>query len=164
MRNFRKERHNPIELINNFWPNATTEHITFDPSLKKGDYSINKESGGDGTMMFTIEMLQDCLINIVNMESVCLSTVPENWDDVIGMRYTVGLMKHATVFGMIKLKCSKTNKYPGQLERVRMPVKCEYIYKDNPNENKINTVFVPDRLCGVCTGPRNKKRRAKTGG
>lgn len=129
MHGFRKEHHNPIELIKNFWPEANVDHITFDPELIKGDFSVIRQSGGDGTLTFTIEMLQKGLVGIANMTSFCKSTEPTDWSKIKEIRYTVGKMGHATVYGMVELRCSKTPKYPGQRERIRMPVKCEYIYK-----------------------------------
>ena len=127
MGEFKKEKHNPIELIKTFWPNANVEHITYDPKLKKGEYNVIRQCGGDGTLAFTLEMLQKGLIDIVNGHSFFKKTEPD-WGKVKYIKYTVGDIKHATVYGMIKLKCSKTQKYPGQRERIRMPVKCEYIY------------------------------------
>jgi len=128
MSEFKRERHNPMELIDSFWPEANVSHITYDPTLKKGDFNVIRQSGGDGTMLFTIEMLQKALIGIVTMQSFCVSTEPKDWSKVKSIRYTIGKMRHATVFGMILLKCSKTHKYPGQKERIRMPVKVEYVY------------------------------------
>lgn len=127
MSDFKKERHNPVELIKQFWPDANTDHITYDPELKKGEYNIIRQCGGDGTMLFTFEMLQKGLVDIVNGYSFFKKTEPD-WSKVTGIKYTVGDMKHVTVFGMIKLISSETNKYPGKIERIRMAVKCEYLY------------------------------------
>lgn len=127
MSDFKREKHNPLELIKNFWPDADSSHIKYDPSLKKGDFNIIRQSGGDGTLAFTLVMLQEGLLNIVNKSVFCTSKEPD-WSKVKDVIYTLGDMKHVTVFGMIFLKCSKTHKYPGQRERTRMPVKCEFIY------------------------------------
>ena len=127
-RNFMKQRHNPIDLIKEFWPGASVDHITYDPDMKNGEYDIIRQSGGDGTVMFTMEMLQKGLIGIANANSYYRLTEPEDWSKVKQIKYTVGPMRHVTVFGMIYLACSKDRKYPGQRERIRMPVKCEYIY------------------------------------
>jgi hypothetical protein len=125
---FKKQTHNPIDLIKRFWPEADVSHITYDPKLKKGDFNVIRQSGGDGTLTFTLEMLQKGLIGIVKMESFCKSKEPSDWSKVKAIKYTVGSMRHATVYGMINLRCSSEHKYPGQRERIRMPVKCEYIY------------------------------------
>lgn len=127
MSNFKREKHNPLNLIKNFWPDADATHIKYDPNLKKGDFNIIRQSGGDGTLIFTLEMLQEGLINLMNKQSFPTSNEPD-WEKLKDITYTLGDMKHATVFGMIFLKCSKTHKYPGQKERIRMPVKCEFIY------------------------------------
>ena len=125
---FKKEKHNPIELIKNFWPDANVSHITYDPKLKRGDFNVIRQSGGDGTLSFTLEMLQKGLIGIVNMQSFCTSKEPSDWSKIKAIKYTVGSMRHVTVFGMLKLRCSNDRKYPGQRERIRMTVKCEYVY------------------------------------
>ena len=130
MSNFKKERHNPLDLIKSFWPEADVSHITYDPNLNDKDFNVIRQSGGDGTLLFTLEMLQKGLIGIVNMESFCKSNEPSDWSKVKSIRYTIGSMKHATVYGMIHLGCSSERKYHGQRERIRMPVKCEYIYSN----------------------------------
>jgi hypothetical protein len=128
MGDFKREIHNPLDLIKRFWPDADVSHITYDPNLSDKDFNVIRQCGGDGTLLFTLEMLQKGLIGIVNMESFCKSKEPSDWSKVKSIRYTIGSMKHVTVYGMIKLRCSSEYKYPGQRERVRMPVKCEYIY------------------------------------
>ena len=130
MSDFRKELHDPMELIKQWWPDADTSHITYDPNMKSGDrdYWRIEQSGGDGTMLFTIEMLQKALIPLLNKTTSFKGAEPDDWSDVKDIHYTIGKIRHATVFGMIYLKCSKNQKYPGQRERVRIPVKCEYVY------------------------------------
>ena len=129
MNNFSRERHSPIELIKYYWSEADVSHITYDPKMTEGDYDIIKSSGHDGTRVFTDRMLQEALLGILNMVSFFKPKPPKDWEKVKGIKYTVGPMRHATVFGMIKLKCSEGGqKYPGQRERVRMPVKCEFVY------------------------------------
>ena len=78
--------------------------------------------------MFTIEMLQKALLPLLNKTTFFNGNEPEDWAKVKDIKYTIGKMRHATVFGMIYLKCSKNLKYAGQKERVRIPVKCEYVY------------------------------------
>lgn len=125
---FRKQKHNPIELIKKWWPDADIRHIEYDPSLIKGEYEIIRQSGGDGTMLFTIQMLQEALLPILRMESLFKPKIPENLEKVKAIHYKIGPIKHAQVFGMIYLRCSKTQKYPGQRERVRIPVICEVVF------------------------------------
>jgi hypothetical protein len=126
--NWKRAKLNPIDLMSDYWPKAKLEHITFDPTLTKGQYKIIRQGGGDGTLLFTSELIQDCLINIVNGSTYFKPTEPL-WYKVKGVRYTIGKLSHATVFGKIYLKCSKAQKYPGQIDRVSMPVNVEYIYK-----------------------------------
>ena len=130
MSDFKKELHNPMELIKEWWPDADISHITYDSNMKSDerDYWRIEQSGSDGTVAFTIEMLQKALIPLLNKTTFSKITAPEDWGKVKDIKYTIGNIRHATVFGMIYLQCSKTNKYPGQRERVRIPVKCEYVY------------------------------------
>jgi hypothetical protein len=126
--NFKKERHNPIELMKLWWPYTDLSHIDYDPAMKKGEYNIIRQSGGDGTAIFTIQMLQETLLPIVNKQSFFIPKEPSDWSKVKNLRYKIGPMLHATCFGMINLKCSKDRKYPGLRERVRMPVCSYFIY------------------------------------
>ena len=128
MSDFKRERHNPVELIKEFWPDAPVNHITYDPEMLEGEYNVIRQTTSDGTLAFTLEMLQRGLIEIVNMQSLCIPTKPKDWSKVKAIKYTLGKMRHATVFGNVNLPCSSTRKYPGQRERIRMPVKCEYIF------------------------------------
>ena len=59
MSDFRRVKLNPIELIEEFWPEADHSHLTYDPNLKmrNGQFDIIRQCGGDGTLMFTVEML-----------------------------------------------------------------------------------------------------------
>lgn len=129
MRNFRKEKHNPVELIEQLWPGASTAHITYDPDMKKGQYDIVRQSGGDGTLLFTLEMFKKGLRDIVQGLSFYKPSEPKDWSEIKEIKYIIGPMRHVIVFGMIELACSKDKKYPGLRERIRMPVRCEYVYK-----------------------------------
>jgi len=133
MSSFQKKTHNPLDLIKQFWPDADVSHITYDETLRKGDFSVIRESTHDGTLVFTLEVLQEALLGLVNGTSYC--TLHDiDWDKGVYIRYTVGSMRHAVVFGDVKLGCSDTQLYSGQKERIRMPVKCEYVYKEKINE------------------------------
>ena len=125
---FSKQRHNPIELMKKYWPNAGISHIEYDPNMKKGEYFIIRQSGGDGTMLFTLQMLQEALVPLINMQSFYKPKDPGDWSGVKAIKYKIGPMRHVTCFGMIFLKCSSDHKYPGQRERVRIPVSCEIVY------------------------------------
>ena len=127
---FTKQHHDPIELMKSYWPDADISHITYDENMKPSDrqYWRMWNIGGDGTLLFTIQMMQKCLLPLINGNCFYLPEGPEDWSKVKGIKYTIGRMSHATVFGMIKLGCSNDRKYPGQQERVRIPVKCEIVY------------------------------------
>lgn len=129
MAKWARERLNPIEHIKSWWPEADISHIEHDPKMKSRDrdYWIIRQSGGDGTLAFTIGMLQDALIPLVNKTTFFTRTKPD-WDHVVDFRYKIGDMRHVTVFGKVALRCGGV--YPGLKERVRIPVKCEYITKE----------------------------------
>jgi len=128
---YKKRYHNPIKLIKTYWPEADIGHIEFDPEMGRadGEYCRIEQCGHDGTAMFTIEMLQRSLLPIVNKATHFKGTEPD-WSKVKDIRYKVGPICHAIIFGYLKLRCSESNKYPGQRERVRYPVKCEYILEN----------------------------------
>lgn len=131
MSNFKKKIHNPIELISSFWPSAYHRHISYDPHFRRDerDYWIIRQSTHDGTLVFTNELLAKTLINLVRMESYHASREPDR-GRLKMIKYKVGPIMHSTVFGRVKLSCSKTHTYPGLSERTRMAVKCDYIYKE----------------------------------
>jgi len=117
MSNFRRDKYNPKDIIKQFWPNADSSHITYNPDLKDSqrDYWVRRETGHDGTLYFTYEMFQKALIELMNKHSYCSSRPPE-FEKVKDIKYTLGPMKHSVVFGQIKLKCSEEDFYPGQQE------------------------------------------------
>tara|TARA_R110000751_G_scaffold152946_5_gene258118 strand:- start:1313 stop:1708 length:396 start_codon:yes stop_codon:yes gene_type:complete len=131
MSKFKRERHNPIDLMKQWWPDVDISHITYDPSMKPSErqYWRMGNSASDGTKIFTIEMLQKSLLPLLNGTSTYRPEEPKDWSTVKGINYTIGNISHAIVYGMIYLDCSKTQKYSGQRERVRIPVRCEYVYK-----------------------------------
>ena len=128
---FSREKHNPLELIQKWWPDADVSHIEYDPNMVRGYYSIIRQSVGDGTLLFTIQMMQEALLPLVNQQSFYKKNPPDDWSVVTGIKYKIGAMKHATVCGMMFLKCSKEHKYPGQRERVRIPVICEILTQND---------------------------------
>lgn len=129
MKGFKKQKRNPIELAKKLWPELTDDHlahIEFDESLKphKGQFDIVRQTGHDGTMIFTVKMLQDVLINPIKMQSHFKGETPD-FERLRGIKYRVGYIYHSTAFGMVDLKIGR---YPGQVERARMAVICEYVY------------------------------------
>jgi hypothetical protein len=121
MSNWTRERINPVEeLKRRGWP---TDHITYDPNMRKGDYSINRQQTHDGTMLFTMQMIEEPLALLAFRQTFHKPREKEFLDNEEGVRYVVGPMRLATVFGTVKLPCSETSKYPGQRERLRLPVR-----------------------------------------
>ena len=128
MSNFERKRYNPLDLIKQYWPHANTSHITYDPKMRDEMFHIRRGSAHDGTMLFTLENVQRALIPLVNKESAAKNVPPDPNRRLVDIRYTVGDLRYAVVFGRAKLPISETHLYPGQRERVTIPVKCEYIY------------------------------------
>lgn len=128
---FEREIYNPKELIAKLWPNANSSHITYDEKFNNvdRDYYVRRQTGHDGTLIFTYEMFQKAFVELMTKRAFAVSRPPDISKKLVDIKYTVGPMKHVTVFGKIKLRCSETNLYPGQKERVKMAVKVEYIYK-----------------------------------
>lgn len=124
MKGFTRERDDPLEMMRAFWPDADLEHITYDSAMLAStrDYWRLAEGTHDGTATFTIRTLQRALLPLVNMESAARNPPA----DAIGVKYTVGPLRLATVFGTVELKIGR---YPGQRERARIPVKCEYVFE-----------------------------------
>jgi len=128
-----REKHNPIELMKSLWENLdekSLSHITYDPKMKDSsrDFFMIRGCGGDGTLYFTISMFEDSFLPLLNMVATHASNPPDQDKTLKSIHYTIGTVRHATVYGRIKLRCSKTNLYSGQRERVRFPVKVTYIY------------------------------------
>lgn len=124
--NSKKDKYDPIDLIKKWWPDADISHITYDKDMKigGGDYLRIEQSGGDGTLSHTIQMIQKSLLPILNKESFTRNNEPSDWSKVKDIKYVIGPISHATVFGMVNLRCGGS--FSGQRERVRYPVKCDY--------------------------------------
>jgi hypothetical protein len=119
---FGRHRIDPVMWMRKLgWP---TDHITYDPKLRKGEYQIVRGSTHDGTLLFTHELLGKALEPLADKSSYYKPREAEftadTWHKV---RYVVGPLKLATVFGEVSLPCSDTMKYPGQRERVRIAVR-----------------------------------------
>jgi hypothetical protein len=129
MSNFQRVTHNPIELMQKLWPDLKQDHIIYDENMKNADrdYWVIRQTGHDGTLYFTYEMFMKAFIELLQKQAYTKSNPPD-FKNLKDIRYTVGPMKHVTVFGDVYLKASSEHKYPGQRERVRMAVKVDYIY------------------------------------
>jgi len=120
----RREYFNPIEWLTA--RGADCSHITFDPSLRPLDaeYRIIRGCTHDGTVMFTEELIAKTLVRLVTRETYFRDTEPADWSKVRDIRYTVGLARRAVVLGKVNLPCGR---FPGQRERIAVPVRCEYV-------------------------------------
>ena len=126
---FSRDYHDPIKLIKMYWPDADIGHIEYDPDMKpsEAEYYKIKQSTHDGTMLFTHELLQELLVSLVNMSTHYTPTEPKDFSKVEKIKYKIGKIRHSIVFGMVNIN---GRKMPGQKERVRLYVKCEYVFKE----------------------------------
>jgi hypothetical protein len=115
---------NPVEWLERFW-GINAPHITFDPVVKP-QYRIIRSSTSDGTLIFTLQMLASAFDPLVAQDSFYKPNPPT--EDVKEIQYVLGWARHATIYGSVWLPCSKTHKYPGQHERITIPVRCSYVY------------------------------------
>ena len=124
-KNYQKTKFNPLVLINRLgWK---CDHISFNPALKHSEHDFFRIRGSshDGTFIFTYEILEMLLSDLANMQSFSLKNPPADDKKLIGIKYELGWIKLATVFGTVDLPCGRV---PGQRERARVSVKCEYVY------------------------------------
>lgn len=117
-------KHNPLDVIKDVWLDADTSHIKFNPDIEM-EYSIIRSTGHDGTLIFTAEMIRKALLPLVAMHSYFKPTTP-NFNKLKKITYTVGWMVHTSEYKEGMELCCGT--YPGILEEIVIPVKCEYIY------------------------------------
>lgn len=124
--NFERYLEDPMELMRGRF-GFDPYNITYDPSLWKGDYSIVRQQTHDGTFSFIFEM-QAKIFGLLLLRRSFHVANPPDLKRLRDIRYTIGKLRTAVVYGLVKLPCSDTILYPGQRERYRLPVKVEYIY------------------------------------
>lgn len=107
-------------------------HITYDPTLtpRSCEYRIRRGSTHDGTLAFTLDLIKEALRPIALKSSFYQTTEPADWSAIADVRYTVGPLRLAAVFGDVDLPVGR---YPGQRERVSLPVRCEYVTATPPS-------------------------------
>ena len=122
------ERINPMDLIKKYWPNVDISHIEYNPHLKPSakQYYRAEQCRHDGTVIFTTEMMQKCLAPIINKQTYFKPTAPSNLSAVKDIKYTIGMMRYIVIHKRIKINCGYID---GQIERVKVPIICEYITK-----------------------------------
>ena len=121
MSDFRKERlslEDVMKILEAEW--TGDPHITYDPDLVQ-QYKIIRQQSHDGTQMFTWQMIRDSMLNLFHMNSYYrpMGLPPED----CYIHYTVGTIRLVTVHGYVDLPAGR---YPGQRERIVIPVTCEY--------------------------------------
>lgn len=102
------------------------EHITFNPNLNKRNgatYEIVRNAKHDGTAIFTMDLLLQTVKNLALKKS---KDSRQDLTNAIDVKYEVGLISLATVFGIVDLPIGR---YPGEKQRSRIPIKCTLIYK-----------------------------------
>lgn len=108
---------NPLELIQSYWPDADASHITYDPNMVVGEFNIIRGSTHDGTMLFTIEILQRTLLPVVNGTCCNKSNQPPTG---VRLFYTIGpILLEIEYSGIVDLPVGRR---PGQIEQATMPV------------------------------------------
>lgn len=113
---------NTIEFISKFLenngypPKLQLGHIEYDSSVNEDfEFEIIREANHDGTLLFTIQLLEDVVEPIIRKRAVHKSYVNEPLKDVT---YKVGDIKLESRFENYR-----------QYETVTLPIKCEYIYE-----------------------------------
>lgn len=121
MSDFRKERLSLEDIMKILEAEWTGEpHITYDPDLVP-QYKIVRQQSHDGIQMFTWQMIRDSMLNLFHMNSYYkpMGIPPSD----CSIHYTVGTIRLVTVYGYVDLPAGR---YPGQRERIVIPVTCEY--------------------------------------
>lgn len=97
------------------------EWITYDPSLVP-QYHIRRGSAHDGTALFSVELIAKAFAPLLRRESYFKPM--GDFDPSRELpRYTIGPLRVAAVFGTVDIPAGR---FPGQRERVSLPVRCEY--------------------------------------
>lgn len=98
------------------------DHITMDPNLRSrdADYRIIRGCLFDGTAVFADETIARALAPLV-MRASYDRKHPPSVEQRSGMRYVLGLMRIASVHGLVDLPAGR---YPGERMRVCVPVRC----------------------------------------
>lgn len=95
--------------------------ITFDPDVQH-QYRIIRSTTHDGTAIFTDELIGEALNLLLTGASYFVPDPPNGRTP----RYVVGTARLATVCGTVLLPVSATHRYPGERQRLTIPVRVEY--------------------------------------
>lgn len=118
---------NPLELLtrlreSGYVTGPVSQHIVFDPTVngRHCDYRIMRSSKHDGTYLFHLELIGKVLNPLLNRTS----TRRGRENDAAPVRYRVGMMRCANVFGVMDTPWGRRGFC--QRERLCLPVVCEY--------------------------------------
>lgn len=98
------------------WQGENDAHIAYDPDVV-AQYERREGCSHDGTALFTVELAQRVLMPLMVGSSYF---VPDGQPDGMVPRYTVGRIKHITIYGDTDMR-----------ERIIMPVRVEWVPTTN---------------------------------
>ncbi len=124
------------------WPRVKKrkcKHIRYDPDVKK-DYYIIRQHRHDGTLYFTYDIIFRALLQLIRRTTFQKAKMKELFPEysadnsrflidlsdkrVKKMKYIIGNITIVRVFkDSVELPCGN---YPGEIERIRIPVKCDW--------------------------------------
>lgn len=124
---------NPINRISNilesngYGSNLVLEHIKYDQTINDDyDYQIIRSSSHDGTLLFTISLMDKALLPLINKQTYCNNTITqEELKNTTDIEYIIGDIRVETEFGMRDLPAGR---FSGQTDTVYIPVRCKYIF------------------------------------
>ncbi|MFC8685966.1 hypothetical protein [Brevibacillus porteri] len=124
---------NPMNQIsgilksNGYDESVVLSHVKYDQSINEDyDYQIIRSSSHDGTLLFTMSLMDKALLPLLNKQTYCSNTITEEeLKKISDIEYTIGDIRLETEFGMQDLP---TGRYPGQTDTVYIPVRCKYIF------------------------------------
>jgi hypothetical protein len=132
-------RENPIKVIEHLYPGyEKADYIIYDKKVNTDfQYRIIRQYSHDGTFIFHKDLLYQVLNNLIMRTSYYKPT-----GYCPSIKYIVGDIHIITVYGKVDLACGR---FPGEKERVWLPVKCEnslpiindegFKFEEEPKEN-----------------------------
>lgn len=117
--NWRREKYGISDMLRTLGVDEMPAWIT-ESNDGPWDYYIVRQSTHDGTLLFSYQLMAEAARNLAERTSFHKPRPPAEGQSV---RYEVGPVRHATVFGRVDLPVGN---YPGQRERIRIPVRAIY--------------------------------------
>lgn len=132
----RIEKLNPENFISNLLKHSfkevkqhaselSVEHIIYNPSVNKEyQYKVIEHSKHDGTVLFTLENIDSCLMRLINKQTYFSPLLNgKNIDEVKDIVYEIGDIEVKSLYGV------KVKHFIGVDETISIPVKCNLIFK-----------------------------------